>query len=101
MIRRLVPVPIYWLIVGVAVMVVSPLLSIKASVDIAESSARRTQAEQRAADQVARVEATRLACVQFGRLLDAYDGVTSPVGREVRSVYVFLYTLIGCQPARK
>lgn len=99
--KRRVPVPVYWLVVGVAVMVVSPLLSIKASVDISENSARRIQAEQQAIDRKVRAEGTRLACEQFGRLIDAFDGATTPVGREVRGVYVFLYTLIQCHPPRK
>lgn len=104
MIRRLAhtrPIPIYWLVVGVAVMVVSPLLSIRASVVIAENNAKRIQAEQRAADQATRAASTRLACAQFGRLIDVYDAATTPIGREVRDVYVFFYSLIGCQPPRK
>lgn len=100
-VRRVVQVPAYWLAVGVAVMVVSPLLSIFASVQIAENRAEQTRAEQQRADALVKAAGTRLACEQFGRLLDAYDPVTSAVGRDVRQVYVFLYNLIQCHPPRK
>lgn len=106
MIRRMVgvlggsiqprPVRLYWVVVGIATVVLSPLASIVASVQIAERNAAQVRAKQ----QAAQVLATRLACEQFGRLIDAY-GQATPVGQEVRAVYVFLYTLIRCQPTRK
>lgn len=97
MIRRVVQVPVYLLIVGMAVMIASPLASIFASVQIAERNAEQVRAKQ----QAAQVVATRLACEQFGRLIDAFDDATTPIGREVRGVYVFLYTLIRCEPPRR
>lgn len=87
----------YLLAVGIATVLLSPVLSIVASVQIAERNADQVRAKQAAAQ----VVATQLACEEFGRLIDAYDEATSPVGREVRGVYVFLYTLIQCNPPRK
>lgn len=88
--RRIVQVRAYWVAVGVAVMVVSPLLSIFAAVQISENRADRTRAES-----------IRFTCAQFSRLLDAYDPVTSSVGQDVRAVYEVLYTLLKCHPPRK
>lgn len=99
--RRIVQVRAYWLVVGVFVMAVSPLLSIFAAVQISENRAERTRAEQAAVAAKVRAESIRFTCSQFGRLLDAYDPVRSPVGQDVRDVYVFLYTLLKCYPPRK
>jgi hypothetical protein len=96
-IGRVVQVPIYVLVVGIATVLLSPLASFFASVQIAERNAEQVRAKQAAAQ----VVATRLACEQFGRLIDVYGEATTPIGREVRGVYVFLYTLIRCEPARK
>lgn len=85
----------------VAVMVVTPILTIVTSVRIADSRAERTRAEQAKIDQLVKAEATRFACEQFGRVADAFDPSKSPVGRDVRDVYVFLYNLINCVPPKK
>lgn len=99
--RRPIHVPLYVLLVIVATMVVSPILSIVASVRIAENRAEQTRAEQAAVDRKVKAEGTRLACEQFGRVADAVDQAQSPAGREVRAVYVFLYNLINCVPPKK
>lgn len=87
----------YLLAVGIATVLLSPVLSVVASVQIAERNAERVHVKQAAAQLVA----TRLACEQFGRLIDVYGDATTPIGREVRGVYVFLYTLIQCSPPRR
>lgn len=94
-------VPAYWVAVGAAVMFMSPVLSIFASVQIAETRAEQTRLEQAAVDRKVKAEGTRLACEQFGRVADAFDPSKSPVGRDVRDVYVFLYNLINCHPPKK
>lgn len=91
MIRREIHVPIYWLIVGLAVMVVSPILAVVASVKIAERNA------------VQLAEQYRLStCNEYGRLLDIYKETppATETGRNVRELYVVEYRRRGCLPAR-
>jgi hypothetical protein len=101
--QRVVRVPVYALLVGVAVMVVSPLLSILASVQIAERNAERVIAEQQKTEVAARAEARRVACVFFALNLDVYDQTppSMPTGRNLRQTYLEFYRLSGCQPPRK
>lgn len=101
--QRVVRVPLYWIVVGVLCMVVSPLLSILASVQIAESNAERIVAEQRRTEAAARVESRRLTCAFFALNLDVYDETppSTPVGRNLRQTYLEFYRLSECQPPRK
>ncbi len=100
---RVVRVPLYALVVGVAVMLVSPPLAILASVQIAERSAERSIAEQRRTEAAAREQARRVACDFFRLNLDVYDETppASALGRNLRQTYLEFYRLSGCQPARK
>jgi hypothetical protein len=97
------PVPVYWLVVGMAVMILSPLLSIFASVQIAERNAERSFKEQQRAQAAAQAQSRAVACSFFGASLDVYDETPpiSATGRNLREKYVDLYTLTGCQPPRK
>jgi hypothetical protein len=92
---------LYVLVIMVATMVVSPILSIVASVRIAEGRAEQTRREQAAVDLQVKAEGLRFFCDQFGRVADAFDPSKSPVGRDVLDVYVFLYNLINCVPPKK
>lgn len=99
---RPVQIPIYWLVVGMAVMIVSPLLSIFASVQIAEGNQRRVIAEQQKAQEAGRAEARVKACELFTALLDQYIETPppTPIGVGVQSIYLDFYRLNGCQPPR-
>lgn len=90
--RREVNVPIYWLLIGLAVMLVSPVLSIIASVQIVERNTAR------------QAEANRIvACQWLGANLDVYDETppTSETGRNLRKKWLDLYNIARCEPARK
>lgn len=101
--QRVVRLPLYVLIVCIALTVVSPLLSIFASVQISERNAARVIAEQQKTEAAARVEARRVACDFFALNLDVYDQTppSTPTGRNLRQTYLEFYQLSGCQPARK
>ena len=101
--QRVVRVPLYGLLVGVLITVASPLLSILASVQIAERNAERTIAEQKRTEAAARTESRRLACSFFALNLDVYDQTppSTPVGRNLRQTYLEFYQLSECHPPRK
>lgn len=99
--RRRLQVPLYVLVVMVATMFVSPLVSIVASVRISENRAAQTRQEQADIDRRVKAEATRQTCLEFSRLIDVFDTSETRVGRDVRDLYVFLYNLIKCHPPRK
>lgn len=100
--QRDVHIPIYWLVVGLAVMVVSPVLSIFASVQIANHN--RDKAEQAAAtaSAEAKEEGRLRICGLFGALLDTYVEAppTTQTGKRVQATYLEFYTLNQCQPPR-
>lgn len=97
--RRL-QVPVYWLIVGVAVMVVSPILSIYASVQINRNTTARLIAAAEQSKVEARNEATIRYCRLIGAQVDVYAEATSPVGRDAYDTWLTEYRLQGCQPGR-
>jgi hypothetical protein len=101
--QRVVRVPLYALLIGVLITVASPLLSMLASVQIAERNAERIVAEQRRTEAAARAEARRVACVFFALNLDVYDQTppSTPTGRNLRQTYLEFYRLSECQPARR
>lgn len=100
--RREVRLPIYWLVVGLAVMLVSPLLSIFASVSIANTN--RVQAEHAAAlaAEQTRAEGRKKACELFGSQMDVYleEPPTTDTGRKAQQNWIDLYQINNCQPAR-
>lgn len=102
-VRRVRGVPLWSLVVGVVVVFASPLISIYASVRIAENNAARVAAEQRRTEAEATAEAHRIVCQFFALNLDVYDETppASPLGRNLRQTYVDLYRISGCQPPRK
>lgn len=93
----------YAIIVAIVVVIGSPVLSILASVQIAERNAERIVAEQKRTEAVAAAEARRVACVFFALNLDVYDQTppSTPTGRNLRQTYLEFYRLSGCQPPRK
>lgn len=91
MLRRDVHVPIYWLIVGVLCMVVSPILALIISVRLADSHALERDDELRV-----------WPCELYGSILDAYQDSppTSDLQRRVRDAYLVQYQVRRCEPPR-
>lgn len=95
--RRDVHIPLYWLIVGLAVMVVSPILSVLVSVRVNAA----TIAEIEAAKQQARAESLVRYCRLIGSQIDVYNEAQTEVGQKARDVWLAEYQLSGCQPPRR
>jgi uncharacterized small protein (DUF1192 family) len=99
----------YLAIVAALVVFGSPVLSIVASVQIAERNAERIVIEREkaesAAQTAARSEARRLTCEFFATSLDVYDEAppTTEAGKKLRQKYLELYSLPQnqCHPPRK
>lgn len=92
----MIRLPVYWLIVGIAVMVVSPVLSIVVSAKINQ----RTIAEAEAAKKVAQAEALQRACRLIGTQVDVFKEAESDVGKQAYAAWLKEYRLSQCQPAR-
>jgi hypothetical protein len=90
--RREIHVPVYWVMVGLLVMLISPVLSMVAAVQIAERNSIRMATEQRGR-----------SCSLYAALLDAYDEAppATATGKNVRKAYLQQYQSRGCSPARK
>lgn len=98
-----VSVPVYWLVVGVVTMLVSPFLSVFAAVRAADANRIRAQKAAAEAQASAREEARLRTCDLFAALLDAYveEPPETATGRKVQGTYLYFYTANGCQPPRK
>jgi hypothetical protein len=101
--QRVVRIPIYWVIVGVAVMFLSPLLSFLMSVRVAEANAAETRAQQAKSEAATAAAGRAVVCAWFAAWLDVYDETppVSDTGRAVRAKTLELYQITGCQPPRK
>lgn len=101
------PIPVYWVAVAVATVILSPLLSIVASVQIAENSYDKARARQEeldaAAQQRQRDLSRKTACDFFGAYLATFDETppTTPAGRNLQSKFEDLYLTAECTPVRK
>lgn len=91
----------YWVIVGLAVMVVSPMLSIVASKQINEQTIQKTLESQEAAKEETRRESLVRYCALLGSQVDVYAEATTKVGRDARAVWLREYQRNGCQPPRR
>lgn len=94
-VKRIVEVPIYWLIIGFVTSIVSPVLAVVASNRIAEGNRAEVAATQRES-----------GCELFGKLLDVYEETppSTPAGQNVRQAYLDYYNnpqLLDCEPKRK
>lgn len=100
---RVVRIPLYWVIVGVFLTVASPILSIMASVSIAERNSEQIVAQQQEQQAAVRAETRQVTCAWFAASLDAFDETppTGPAGKNLRDKYLDFYTYAGCEPARK
>lgn len=101
--RRPVHLPLWSVIVLVIGSTVSPVLSITASVKIAERNRIQAEARQAQAEARAREQARTLVCAFFTAQLDAYDETPplSPAGKNLRATNLEFYTASGCQPPRR
>lgn len=99
-IRREIGIPVYWLVVGIAVMVVSPLLSIYASVQINQRTAQRAQAAQAKSEAQARVEGLAVYCRLVGTQVDVYSESVTAVGKRAYTTWLTEYRKSGCTPRK-
>lgn len=94
--------------------VAGPAVAVKVSGDRTDAAVRASQrasaeatAKQKAAEEdakaEARIESRRLTCSFFAVHLDVYDETppVSPAGRNLRKVYLDLYSRNECVPPRK
>lgn len=98
--RREIHVPVYWLLVGIAVMIVSPIFSVVASAQINQQATRRAIV---AADQVkeeAKAESLVRYCRLLGSQVDVYREAITPVGKDAYRTWLSEYRVQGCKPER-
>lgn len=93
---RLVHIPAWWVIVGVMTTVLTPILTIYASVQINQ----RTIEQNEQAKVQARHEATARYCRLIGSQLDVYSEARTEVGKKAHQVWLSEYQLQGCTPPR-
>lgn len=100
--QKVITIPAYWLIVGLCVMLGSPVASIFAAVAISNNNARQIVAEQQRSQQAAREESRRVACSFFATSLDVYQETppTTATGRNLQENYLEFYRISGCVPPR-
>jgi Tfp pilus assembly protein PilX len=98
--RREVNVPIYWLVVGLAVMVVSPIFSVIAAVKISANQADHTREEQARAAAVTQAENRQVVCSWLSAYLDTFDETppASDAGKNLRLKFQDLYRISQCPP---
>jgi hypothetical protein len=93
---RLVHIPLWWVIVGVATCVLTPILSIWISVQINQRG--EEQAAKR--EQAVRAEMTVRYCRLLGAQADVYSEAETEVGKQAYATWVQEYRIQGCQPTR-
>lgn len=100
--QRVVRIPVYWLVVGLCVMIVTPIFTLLAATTIANNNARRIVAEQERQKQAAQEEARRVACSFFSASLDAFaeSPPINKTGKALQENYLDFYRISGCQPPR-
>jgi len=95
--RRTIHIPIYWVVIGLMVMVVSPMLAIQASVNISERAIEKNEQSRR--EQSAQFQV--IYCRLIGSQVDVYSEAQSEVGRNAHDTWLAEYQRSGCQPPRK
>lgn len=95
--RRTIHLPIYWLVIGLMVMVASPLLSIQASVQISERAIDKNEQQRREQSQ----QFQSIYCRLIGAQVDVYSEAQSEVGKAAYQTWLAEYERSGCQPPRK
>jgi len=96
---REIRMPFYWMMVGLATVLVTPMLVVAVSVKIADNNLAAVERQRAAAAEQSRV----LVCSLLGALLDVFDETPPPTeaGRKVQATYLEFYVLAKCQPPRK
>ncbi len=94
---RLVHIPLWWFLVGIATAVLTPILTIYASVQISQ---RTIEANERSRAEV-RVETGLRCCRLIGSQIDVYSEATTPVGKDAYQTWLTEYRIQGCTPERK
>lgn len=93
---RVVQIPAYWLIVGLATVIVSPILSTFVSVQVN----KRTIAESEEIKRTAQVEGRQRACRLIGAQIEVFREAKSVVGEKALEAWLVEYRLSGCQPPK-
>lgn len=98
----MVTIPAYWILVGLAVTVLSPIFSVIAAVKIQESNAAEADRKAAVALAAQREESRKAYCSFFSRILDGYEETppSTPAGQNVVNAWRDLYRLTNCQPPR-
>jgi hypothetical protein len=83
-------------------MVLSPLLSFGAAVQIGQRNAEKAVVANDEAKELARVESRRITCAFFSSSLDVYkeNPPSTAAGKAQQANYAELYRISGCQPPR-
>ncbi len=99
----MVTIPAYWIALVLITVAAGPFFGAWVSIKKADENARRVVAEQKRTEQVAALEARRVACTFFALNLDVYDETppSTPTGKNLRQTYLEFYRISGCQPPRK
>lgn len=99
--RRPIHMPLWSVVVLAFFSISGPILSITASVSIANHNSQRL-IQRYEADQAATQNANRtIYCVLFGSQIDALEDSTTPIGQASRRAWLAVYKLARCQPERK
>jgi hypothetical protein len=101
--KRPVHLPLYAVVILVLGSTLGPVLSITASVKIAEHNTAVAVARQEQAKAEAREQSRLLVCAFFSAQLDVWDETPpmSAAGKNLRKTNLEFYTASGCQPPRK
>lgn len=101
-INRTVQVPAYWLAVGLAATLLSPVLSIVASVRIAEGNSKEAADKARTVQLATREEGRLRTCALVGGQVAVYEETppTTPAGKNAAANWLREYRLNQCQPPK-
>lgn len=97
---RKITVPVRWIVVLAFAAVSGPILSIYASVQIAQRNSAALIEKYEADRSAQRAETKRLSCALFSSQLGAFDNAESPTGQQSRQAWLDLYRLAQCEPRR-
>lgn len=97
-----IQIPVTWLVPGIMIVVLSPLLAILASVKIADGQRKAAQRAQAAAELRQQEQSRIVVCGLFSAILDTYIETppNTAAGRNVQQTWLDLYKLSNCQPPR-
>jgi hypothetical protein len=94
---RLVHIPLWWVVVGIATTILTPIFTIWASVQINMRTIE--QGNQARAEAVS--ASTQRYCRLIGSQIDVYAEAQTAVGRDAYRVWLTEYQSQGCLPLRE